>query len=557
METVKKNFLIHELQTDTFHAKWNAMIKRAFDILVSVLGLIFLSPLYFFVAFIIKRDSKGPVFYRGSRLGRGGRQFGILKFRTMRENAGSYNGPRVTAKDDSRITPLGKWLRDTKINELPQLWNVFVGEMSFVGPRPEDPEIAKTWPEDVLNEVVSVRPGITSPASVLYRDEEKMLSASRLMDTYLGDIMPSKLRLDQLYVRHHSFLVDLDVLFWTFLVVVMPSLRDHKPPEDTLFWGPISRLAKRYINWFFIDAFITFIAFSVVGVFERLFVAPLDLGFFPAVMIALLYSVLFSALGALMGVQKIYWSSAAISDAIDLVPPVVISYLVAMTSNSWLHFLPYHLIFDATMLAFAGYVFARYRRRILNIISSRWMTLRRDALLVGERVLIVGAGDTGQFVAWRLKHNHESSNYQVLGFVDDDIFRQGVRLNGLTILGKHEDIPQLVEKHDIGVIIFAIHNISPIERASILKVSRSTNARVVVWPDAVSLIQTHSPETSDAGVAHVKTQPLQKLTMSQVKHWLNVLEVDLNHGDFKQVMEDVKSMRSALQDENFEGAEEA
>ena len=99
---------------------------------------------------LCRREGPGPVFYRGPRLGKNGRVFGILKFRTMYECPASYRGPRVTAQDDDRITPLGKWLRDTKLNELPQLWNVLVGEMSLVGPRPEDPEIVKTWPEGVL-----------------------------------------------------------------------------------------------------------------------------------------------------------------------------------------------------------------------------------------------------------------------------------------------------------------------------------------------------------------------------------------------------------------------
>ena len=107
-----------------------------------LLGLFLLSPFFGIIAWAIKRDSPGPIFYRGRRVGRGGKEFTILKFRTMYECPESYAGPCITAKDDERIMPLGRWLRDTKINELPQLWNVLRGEMSLVGPRPEDPEIA-------------------------------------------------------------------------------------------------------------------------------------------------------------------------------------------------------------------------------------------------------------------------------------------------------------------------------------------------------------------------------------------------------------------------------
>ena len=132
-----------------------------------------------------------------------------------------------------RITPLGQWLRETKINELPQLWNVLVGEMSIVGPRPEDPEIAESWPWDARREILSVRPGITSPTSVLYRDEEKMLKGDDVLDDYLQIVMPDKLRLDQLYVRNHRFLSDLDIIFWTLLVLLPQASQTHHSDRVT------------------------------------------------------------------------------------------------------------------------------------------------------------------------------------------------------------------------------------------------------------------------------------------------------------------------------------
>ena len=526
----------------------NRFFKRAFDILASALGLIILSPLFGYLSIIIKRDSPGPVFYRGPRLGRGGREFNILKFRTMHEEAASYAGPRVTAEDDQRITPLGKWLRDSKFNELPQLWNVLIGEMSLVGPRPEDPSLIETWSPETRAEVLSVRPGVTSPASVLFRDEEKMLSASNLMDTYLGEILPTKLRLDQLYVRHHSQLLDLDVLLWTFLVVLVPNLRNHKPPEDTLFWGPISRLGRRYVNWFFIDTLITLIAFGVAGVIWRVGVAPLDLGLGIAILIAFAYSILFSSLSAAMGVQKISWSSASISEVFELFPPLGLAFIIALGINSRLNLLPNNIILDATVLALGGFVFARYRERILSSLYARLLALRKDSLLVGERVLIVGAGDTGQFAAWRLKHNNGPSNYKVLGFVDDDMYRQGVRLNGFMVLGKREDIPKLVTKHDIGLIIFAIHNISTLERASILKACRKTRARVITWPDTIGLMRVQVsklnvvPKTADRKLA------LQNTNGALMLRWLDLLEADLSQGDYQQVMEDITTLRKALQE---------
>ncbi|GAG83392.1 unnamed protein product, partial [marine sediment metagenome] len=193
-------------------SKTDNLSKRFFDLIASTLGLLLLSPFFAIIAFQIRRDSPGPIFYRGVRAGHRGKTFQILKFRTMYERPESYQGPSITTSDDPRITPMGKFLRDTKLNELPQLWNVLKGDMSLVGPRPEDPEIAAEWSDEVRREVLSVRPGITSPASVLFPDEERQLPQGMLMQTYFKEVQPNKLRLHQLYVRYHTFWNDLDVL---------------------------------------------------------------------------------------------------------------------------------------------------------------------------------------------------------------------------------------------------------------------------------------------------------------------------------------------------------
>ena len=137
---------------------WRDIPKRIFDFTMAFVGLLILAPVFAYIAILIKRDSPGPAFYWGPRMGRNGRAFTMLKFRTMYERPESYQGPSITAQDDNRITPLGAWLRYTKINELPQLWNVLKGDMSLVGPRPEDVKIAENWPQDAKNEILMVRP---------------------------------------------------------------------------------------------------------------------------------------------------------------------------------------------------------------------------------------------------------------------------------------------------------------------------------------------------------------------------------------------------------------
>jgi lipopolysaccharide/colanic/teichoic acid biosynthesis glycosyltransferase len=221
MDTAQKEIMFPQYEFSPTHkSPYTRILKRVFDIFVSAMGLLLLSPFFVLFAILIKYDSPGPVFFRGPRLGKNGKIFNILKFRTMYERPESYQGFRITARGDDRITRLGKWLRDTKINELPQLWNVLIGEMSLVGPRPEDPKLAEVWPAEVRAEILSVRPGITSPASISYHDEEKLLSQDNLMGDYVENILPDKLRLDRLYVRHYSFLTDLDAIFWTGIVLL-------------------------------------------------------------------------------------------------------------------------------------------------------------------------------------------------------------------------------------------------------------------------------------------------------------------------------------------------
>jgi lipopolysaccharide/colanic/teichoic acid biosynthesis glycosyltransferase len=544
METASREKIFIPNMEPPSPRQWRSgVIKRAFDLSASALGLLFLAPVFGLLAIMIKRDSAGPVFYHGPRVGRGGRTFGILKFRTMREEAASYAGPRITAEGDPRVTPLGKWLRDTKLNELPQLWNVLVGEMSLVGPRPEDPLLAETWPRDLREELLSVRPGITSPASVLYRDEEKLLSVGDLMQGYLGDIQPSKLRLDQLYVRHRNFLLDLDVLMWTFLVVLVPNLRDKKPPEEYLFWGLISRLGRRYVNWFLMDTLTTLAAFGVAGVLLRTF-GPLDVGLLPALAIAMGYSILFSGMAAVSGVQKIAWSSASSADAAELFLPVALALLAAMGMNAWLRLLPNQLLVLAASLALAGYVLTRYRARLLTGLLSRWLSLRRSDLGVRESVLIVGAGETGQYAAWRLSSSRVTPNFRVVGFVDDDLFRQGARVGGFNVLGKSRDLSSLVKKHDVGLVIFAIHKISRAERRSILENCRDSGARVVTWPDMPSLIRERGPQ----GAAREGGQVMPACGDPEaLANWLDTLEAELSQGDYSTALEQIHQLRDSLQ----------
>lgn len=192
----------------------NQFLKRSFDVFVSGLVILVALPLWFLVAILIKLESPGPVFYRGSRVGKDGNEFKIYKFRSM-VNLADQTGIGITQRDDQRITRIGHVLRNLKIDEMPQLLNVLKGEMSIVGPRPEDPKFVEYYtPEQ--KKVFKVRPGMASPAFIRYRNEETLLAQENTEDLeqiYISEIMPKKLEMDLDYIAKQTFLYDLRILF--------------------------------------------------------------------------------------------------------------------------------------------------------------------------------------------------------------------------------------------------------------------------------------------------------------------------------------------------------
>ena len=193
------------------------MLKRAFDIFFSAGALLVLCPLLLLVALWVKIDSSGPVFFRQRRVGRGGAEFLIYKFRTMATDA-EARGPQITVGADARITRSGAFLRHYKIDEFPQFINVLVGDMSVVGPRPEVPRYVALYPPAVRELVLSVRPGITDLASIEYRDENELLGRSADPEsTYVHEVMPAKLAYCERYVREQNFKGDLEIIRRSFV----------------------------------------------------------------------------------------------------------------------------------------------------------------------------------------------------------------------------------------------------------------------------------------------------------------------------------------------------
>jgi lipopolysaccharide/colanic/teichoic acid biosynthesis glycosyltransferase len=191
------------------------IFARTADVIGAAFLLILFAPAIAVVAAAVKLESPGPAFFRCTRVGRHGREFGMLKFRKMLHGAA---GPALTAVDDDRFTRIGSFLARTKLDEMPQLWNVLRGEMSLVGPRPEDEGFVAQLRKE-YEPILTVRPGITGLSQLAYAHETEILDPNNRVEDYLSRVMPQKMLLDELYVTQGSILMYLRVLWWTFVTV--------------------------------------------------------------------------------------------------------------------------------------------------------------------------------------------------------------------------------------------------------------------------------------------------------------------------------------------------
>jgi lipopolysaccharide/colanic/teichoic acid biosynthesis glycosyltransferase len=219
-------------------------MKRCFDITVATIALIALAPLMGIIACAIwLSDPAGPIIYRGLRVGRGGRIFHMFKFRSMRSGTGIKR--EITVSGDVRVTPVGRLLRASKLDELPQLINVLRGDMSLVGPRPESPRYIAYYTAE-QRAVLAVRPGITGLSQIFFRREEQLLSGPNSEHYYITVVMPAKLAIDLAYIRNWSFWRDLVIIAGTLMALVRPPAQPPLPPAGEP--APVAALIGMRIN---------------------------------------------------------------------------------------------------------------------------------------------------------------------------------------------------------------------------------------------------------------------------------------------------------------------
>ncbi len=468
----------------------HAFFKRTFDIIFSFIGLLILSPIFFIIALSIKRESYGPAIYQGLRMGRGEKPFKIYKFTTMQPQSAENNGSPITSFDDPRVTKIGRYLRDTKLNELPQLWNVLKGDMSLVGPRPEDCDIALQWSSEIREEILSVRPGITSPASIIYRNEEHMLKGDSFMDDYLQKILPDKLRLDQLYVRNHNFFTDVDVLAGT-LIVLLPQIRGKEVNEQMLFGGPTLLWFRRVVPWFLIDVAVATISVGLSGIVWRIS-AVINLGIPVFIILALSIALIISIINMFLGLQKISWREASPAYVVDIGISVSLTMIILWLLNRlWINEprIPFSMFWLIGITTYVGLVGVRYRERLISSLSYRWLLFRGSEATFAERILIVGAGQLGELTSWLIQRSAYSTLFGVVGFVDDDPSKRDLRVGGIKVLGSTQEIPKIIDKYSVGIVMLASSSANETEMDRIKQICNDSEADVIVMPDLIMKLE--------------------------------------------------------------------
>lgn len=444
---------------------YSELVKRAFDVVASFVGLIFLAPLFLIVAFLIKLESSGPVFFRQERIGRGFRSFQIIKFRTM------YYTPQsrsfTDANNSSKITKMGNLLRRAKIDELPQLINVLKGEMSLVGPRPELPEYVHMFRSKYLR-ILKVRPGITDPASLEFRNEEEILRrAMNPEEEYVKRILPEKIRLTLRYLKESSFSNDLGMIFKTLL----------RMDSTARLKGDVFMLRRQGMVFFFIDTVLGFLSFHLAYFlrYDWTDLPPEAMGTYlsllPFIFISRSLAYFF------FGFYTRFWEYSSLDDLLLIIKAALVGSFLLIFSVFLYSNPPITFPRSVPMIDFVLLVMmlggTRMVWRLWNERQKQKHTDEEGGIEEGGiKVLIMGAGDTGALLLKNLRTR--GFRYHVCGFIDDNPDVRHNTLMGIKVLGNRHSIPKLVRNLGIKEVLIAVDNISSDSLSEVVDLCRQS-----------------------------------------------------------------------------------
>ncbi len=464
------------------------MAKRGVDILVSVVGLVLFAPVLILIALLIKLDSSGPVFFRQARVGRHGKSFRIFKYRTMVQ--GAYKmGSRLTTKRDPRVTRVGQILRWFKLDEVPQLINVLLGDMSLIGPRPEDPHFVAFY-DPRQRRVLDVRPGMLGPSQILGRDEIESYPEG-LKDTeqyYVDHILPEKLERDLEYVETASFAGDMSLLIRGVWATVVGAFKTK------FLWRRRYRVAL-----FLLDAALIVTSCYLAFMIRNDFTWPerSQFFFYPLFITVAARLISLAYFGAYQGVLAYF----GLWDMLALVKAIAASALVAggLTFFIGLQSFPRSVfIFDSVLvlLLLAG---LRYVLRGVSRGRTRQKGTHR------EKALVVGAGMGGEQIVRALLAD-PACPYRPVGFIDESPERWGSMIHGIRILGGAAEVPLAVSANGIEAVFICVSDLSERGVADVVETCQKVGVEYRVVPTLSDLLngdqqRGERPASVNGGVA--------------------------------------------------------
>jgi FlaA1/EpsC-like NDP-sugar epimerase/lipopolysaccharide/colanic/teichoic acid biosynthesis glycosyltransferase len=465
------------------------MTKRLVDTLGAFCGLVVCAPLFVVIAILIKLDSRGPVLFRQVRVGRGFREFFLYKFRTMVPDA-SQRGGELTIGDDSRVTRIGRFLRQLKLDELPQLFNVLKGDMSLVGPRPEVPYYVEKFRED-YRDVLMIRPGLTDLASLKYVDEQGMLGkVAKPEDEYTNKILPEKIRLARLYIEHASLAFDMAVIVQTLLqllglrsVILKVTDRDNHDEVAVFESSVVFQLLSKYRRPIIVAIDLALIVLAYYLAFWLRFDGQIPSDETQLFLSTLPWLVLIRAIAFMVfRLNEGLWRYMSIWDLKKILGGVLNGTIVFFSLVNW------------------GFGFSGFPRSIYVIDSILLVAFlcgirlavrifrERKVLRKTKRVLIIGAGDAGENIV-REMQTHSTSSYTPIGFVDDDVSKLGKRIHGIKVLGTRQDLSEILHSHKPEEVLVALPGTESAVLREITAVLAPFNVRIKTLPNLGDILE--------------------------------------------------------------------
>jgi FlaA1/EpsC-like NDP-sugar epimerase/lipopolysaccharide/colanic/teichoic acid biosynthesis glycosyltransferase len=456
------------------------------DLVLGFIGLVVLLPVAVVVAVAVALDSSGPIVYGARRVGRGGREFTMWKFRSMARGADSL-GPAVTGSFDYRITRVGAFLRRTKLDELPQLVNVLAGQMSLVGPRPEAPRYVELWrPEE--REVLSVRPGVTGPTQIAYIAEEELLAGDPNA-AYESELLHAKLAVDLDYVRRFSLRRDLVILWKTLSSILAVTERRTNRPRRRYTLGERLRSIRR--GPILLDAALAAIAAALaVGLrIDRTNIFAAVATYWVFVPLA---AIVRPAGFVIAGAYLRIWRYPTMAD-VGLVATslaagsLIMTLLIFVVMQPWafpgsLGFPRSAIVieFILSFLVLGGIRFAsRVRQEDLDVAPAQSGPPRP--------VLIYGAGEAGALLVREMRRNR-ALRMEPVGFVDDDPVRRGQRIYGVEVAGTGDELPRVVAEREASEVIVALPRVSGAQLRRIVALSEAAGVPIRTLPGVQELL---------------------------------------------------------------------